>query len=295
MIERYMAAYAGHDRTRVTTLARWAGALGDRPLASITDDDVFRILEEIRSEPARVYAGRDADGRPIQRAKGLRATSTCNRYLAAIQALFTWAIKRRLAPRGWDNPARRVERAPERNAVVRFLAQDELERLLKACRSSSWTRLYLLVLMALTTGARRSELLSLTWGDVDLERAVAHLRDTKNGHPRTLPLVLAVLEELRRFREERAEVRLFPARASKLNARVFDPSWQTALRTAGIKSFRFHDLRHTCASYLAQNGASLLEIADVMGHRQLAMVKRYAHLTTDSKAKLVNRILGGIQ
>ena len=295
LIERYLAAYTGRDRTRVTTLARWAAHLGDRAFVSLTDEDVFHAFEAIRAEPARVYVGRDADDCAIHRVKGRRSNATCNRYLAAIQALCTWAIKQRLAPRGWENPARRVERAPERNAVVRFLAADELERLLAACKRSSWPRLYLLVLMALTTGARRAELLSLTWGDVDLERSVAHLRDTKNGHPRALPLVPVVHEELRRFHVERAEVRLFPARAQLTKARAFDSSWLTALKAAGIKRFRFHDLRHTCASYLAQNGASLLEIADVMGHRQLAMVKRYAHLTTDTKARLVNRVLGGIQ
>ncbi len=295
LIDAYMAAYAGRDRTRITQLARWAALLGDRPFAALTDDDLFHGLETIRQEPARVYVGRDADGERIERAKGARSPATVNRYQAALAAVFTWATKRRLAPRGWDNPARRLERAPERNGVVRFLATDELERLLETCRASSWPRLYLLVLMALTTGARRGELLGLTWGDLDLERRIAHVRETKNGHPRALPLTPAVLEELRRFAIARPEACVFPSRAQLAKPRAFDSSWSSALKAARIRKFRFHDLRHSCASMLAQNGASLLEIADVMGHRQLAMVKRYAHLTTDTKAKLVNRILGDIQ
>ncbi len=295
LVDAYMAAYAGRDRTRATHLARWCAALGDRPFASLTDDELFHALEQIRAEPARVYMGLDADGRRIERAKGTRSAATVNRYHAALAAVFTWAGKRRLAPRGWENPARRLERAPERNAVVRFLSQEELTRLLEAARSSSWPRLYVLVLMALTTGARKSELLELTWGDVDLERAIAHVRETKNGHPRALPLTPAVLEELRRFALNRAEACVFPSRSHLTKPRAFDSSWRAALKVARIKKFRFHDLRHSCASFLAQNGASLLEIADVMGHRQLAMVKRYAHLTTDTKAKLVNRILGDIQ
>jgi integrase len=106
-----------------------------------------------------------------------------------------------------------------------------------------------------------------------------------------------VLEELKRFACTRADVRVFPARgaAGLFQARSFGSSWRTAIKAAGIRRFRFHDLRHTCASYLAQQGASLLEIADVMGHRQLAMVKRYAHLTTATKARLVNRVLGAIK
>jgi integrase len=151
------------------------------------------------------------------------------------------------------------------------------------------------VLLAITTGARRSELLGLTWGDVDMERAIAYVRETKNGQPRALPLVAPVLAELRRFAVARAEACVFPSRGHPTRPRHFGSSWAQALTRARIRQFRFHDLRHTCASYLAQNGASLLEIADVMGHRQLAMVKRYAHLTTDTKARLVNRVLGGIK
>lgn len=296
LVAAYLAAYEGRDRSRVAQLDRWAQLLGDRPFHEITDDDVFAGLERLRAEPARVYHGKDAAGEPIHRAKaGAKSPATVNRYLAALAALFTWARKRRLAPRGWENPCSKVERAPERNGVVRFLSADELQRLLASCRESTWPRLYLLVLLALTTGARRSELIGLTWGDVDLERAVAHIRHTKNGQPRALPLLPAVVEELRRFASGRPEACVFPSRAQLSKPRHFGSSWVQALARARIRQFRFHDLRHTCASYLAQNGASLLEIADVMGHRQLAMVKRYAHLTTDTKARLVNRIMGGIK
>ena len=295
LVDAYMRAYVGRDRTRVTTLTAWCALLGGRRAFEISDGDVFRGLEQLRSEPARVYGGRDADGKGIMRKKGPRCAATVNRYHASLMALFTWAIKQRQAPRGFENPARKIERTPENNSVVRFLTDAERERLMQACRESTWPRLYLLVLMAITTGARRGELLALTWGDVDLERAIAHVKTTKNDHPRALPLVAVVLEELRRFAGARPEACIFPSRSRLSAPRHFESSWLAALKRAGIRRFRFHDLRHTCASYLAQNGASLLEIADVMGHRQLAMVKRYAHLTTDSKAKLVQRVLGGIK
>jgi integrase len=295
-VDAYMSAYAGRDRSRVAQLARLCELLGDRPFVSLTDDDVFRALEQLASEPARVYYGRDAAGSRILRAKpGLRSPATVNRYHAALSAVFTWAAKKRIAPRGFENPCRKVERGPEDPGVLRFLSSEECDRLLEACRESSWSRLYVLVLMALTTGARRGELLGLTWGDVELERAAAHVRDSKNGHPRTLPLLPGVLDELRRFAIARPEACVFPSRGALTRPRAFESSWSAALKRARIRNFRFHDLRHTCASYLAQNGASLLEIADVMGHRQLSMVKRYAHLTTETKAKLINRVLGGIK
>lgn len=296
LVDAYMAAYAGRDRTRPRILAWWVAKLGERPFGGITDDDIFAALEQLRIEPARRYAGRDRQGRAVHRFRPTpKSAGTVNRYHAALMAVFTWAIRTRRAPRTWENPARRIERLPESGGVVRFLTDEERERLLAACRAARWPRLYLLVLLAITTGARRSELLSLTWGRVDLARGVAHLEATKNGHPRTLPLVPAVVEELARFRSNQPEACVFPSRSRRDEPRHFETAWRAALERAAIKRFRFHDLRHTCASYLAQHGASLLEIADVMGHRQLEMVKRYAHLTVDTKAKLVNRVLGEIK
>lgn len=295
LVDAYRRAYAGRDRTRGSNLAAWCALLGERAAFEISDDEIFQALEQLRAQPANVYGGRDVLGRRIFRKKGLRSAATVNRYHAALMAVFTWAIKQRRAPRGFENPARKIERTPEKNAVLRFLSDPERERLLEACRESTWPRLYLLVLMAITTGARRGELLALTWGDIDLERAIAHVRSSKNDHPRALPLVPAVLEELRRFASERAEACVFPSRSRLSEPRHFDTGWLAALKRAEIRRFRFHDLRHTCCSYLAQQGASLIEIADVMGHRQLAMVKRYAHLTVESKAKLVGRLLGGIK
>jgi integrase len=74
----------------------------------------------------------------------------------------------------------------------------------------------------------------------------------------------------------------------------FNNQWKRVLKEAEIEGFRFHDLRHTCASYLAQSGASLLEIADVLGHKQIQMTKRYAHLCIDHKQKLINSVLGNM-
>ena len=75
----------------------------------------------------------------------------------------------------------------------------------------------------------------------------------------------------------------------------FRKHWDKAVAAAQLENFRFHDLRHTCASYLAQNGGSLLQIADVLGHKQLEVTKRYSHLCVDNKQELVDRVLGGVK
>lgn len=293
----YLDAYQGRDSSRYHRLNTWKRLLGDRVLTEITPDDVDAAMRVLATEPARVYSGRDADGNPIFKKKsGQRSGATLNRYQVALAALFTWAKRQRLVPRGFDSPTRHVEKNTETRGRVRYLTDDERERLLAACVESTWTRLYVFVLMALTTGARRGELLGLRWCDVDMDRAEAVLHDTKNGDRRVLVLLPQVIEELSRFAPKDAPTsqalvfrsRLRPSQPYS-TAKVFNE----AVAAAGIKNFRFHDCRHCTASYMAQAGASLLEIADTLGHRQLRMVQRYAHLNTDSRRRLLTRVFEG--
>ena len=296
LIDLYMTHYAGRDTTRQQRLSWWESQVGAIALQDLSDDHVHAALESLTQQRSKFYAGKDADGKPIYKAKRKPLTpATINRYSASLAAVITWAIKKRIAPKGYVHPCRSVERRPENNEKTRFLSDDERARLLEACRVSRWPRLYLLVLMALTTGARKSELLGLRWQDVDLVRSVAHVGRTKNGDPKVLPLVPAVVECLKGFSANaKATAPVFASPRYPERPYGFEPCWHEALRVARIRDFRFHDLRHSCASMLAQSGATLLEIGDLLGHRQLAMTKRYSHLTTQHKAALVNRVLGDI-
>lgn len=292
LIDAYMAVYCGRDTTRTQRLSWWKMKFGTRSLIDISDDDVFDALEALAVQRGRYFAGLDADGKNIMKAKAKPlAPATINRYQAALSAVLTWAQRRRIAPKNWHNPCRHVELKAEKNEIVRFLSEAERTALLSACRASVWPRLYLLVMMGLTTGARRGELEALRWCDVDLERAEASVLRSKNGDKKVLPLVSVVIEELKRFKAPPATL-LFPSRRRPDVAFNFTPAWHAALKTAGVKNFRLHDLRHSCASALAQSGATLLEIADVLGHRQLSVTKRYSHLATAHKSALVNRVLG---
>lgn len=295
LADLYMAAYTGRDPALVYRMTWWCGKIGDITLAELSDDHVYFALEALSTKPGRYWAGTDADGEPIMKAKrGPMAPATVNRYAASLGALLTFAIKKRIAPKGFEHPCRRIERRPEDNERVRFLTDKERENLLKACKASAWPRLYLLVLMGLTTGARRGELMNLRGRDLDLDRAVAYVHTTKNGDAKVLPLLPAVVELLRQAAPAQGSL-LFASKRRPDLPYTFESVWGTALKAAGVKDFRFHDLRHTCASYLAQSGASLLEIGNVLGHRQLSVTKRYSHLTTQNKAELVSRVLGGIR
>lgn len=295
LADLYMADHVGRDPALLYRLSWWCARLGDVTLAEISDDHVHEALEQLAKRPGRYWAGTDADGKPIMKAKrGALAPATVNRYAASLGGMLTWAIRKRIAPRGFEHPCRGVERRRESNERVRFLTPDERTHLLEACRASKWPRLYLLVLMAITTGARRGELMGLRGRDLDLVRAVAHVHLTKNGDRKVLPLMPAVVDELRRHRLG-PDTLVFASRRRPDQPYTFESVWATALKAARVRDFRFHDLRHTCASYLAQDGASLLEIADVLGHRQLSVTKRYSHLTTAHKARLVSRVLGEIR
>lgn len=296
LIDLYMAGYAGRDTTRLQRLTWWCAQIGDIRIADLTDDPLFDALETLEARNGRFYAGLDADGKPIYKAKGKPiAPATINRYAASAAAVFTWAIKKRMVPKGFENPCRRLERRPENNERVRFLSDGERERLFAACKASVWPRLYLLVLMAITTGARRGELEGLRWGNIDAEKATAYVDQTKNGDRKVLPLLPAVLAELERFRPKDQNALVFCSTRRPAQAYNTSMVFADALKAAKVKDFRFHDLRHSCASYLAQNGATLLEIADVLGHRQLSVTRRYSHLTTTHKAKLMQRVLGDIK
>jgi len=151
--------------------------------------------------------------------------------------------------------------------------------------------LYSVVVLALSTGMRQGEILGIQWKDVDFERRRILLHETKNGERRASPLVghacelIKDLAKVRRFDNPY----VFPSKRQDKPASI-RKSWEAVIRKSGLEDFRFHDLRHTAASYLAMNGATLAEIAEVLGHKTLQMVKRYAHLSDAHTTGVVERM-----
>jgi len=122
-----------------------------------------------------------------------------------------------------------------------------------------------------------------------LKRRVITLHDTKNKERRLLPLAHYALQLMEAHSNvgNIASDLVFPSPSNSQRAWDSRSAWEVALKRANIQNFKFHDLRHSCASYLAMNGASLAEIAEVLGHKTLQMVKRYAHLSEAHTAKVV--------
>lgn len=219
-----------------------------------------------------------------------RTPSTVNRYMTALGHVFTMAVNE------WewihDHPMKKISKLPEPRGRVRYLDDTERANLLKACQEGENSYLYLLVVLALSTGARHGELINLRWQNVDLQRKVITLHDTKNKERRVLPLVHHAFELMQQHNKVKwvGSDLVFPSPLDTTKPWNSRSAWLTALKKANITNFRFHDLRHSAASYLAMNGASLAEIAEVLGHKTLSMVKRYAHLSEAHTAKVVQRM-----
>ena len=273
-----------------TYLSYWHEALGAYSLADINAALIVKHRNAL-------LGAENKYGRTV-------GVATANRYTQALGHVLNVAMKE------WEwinqNPMMKLTKYKEPRGRVRFLSDDERIALLRACKESDNSHLYKAVVLALSTGARKMEVLGLKWSDIDFQRGVIVLHETKNGERRVIPLQGLAMELMR----EQAKVKVlgcdfvFPSaktKKDKTGKLIYQPidirtSWENALLKAKLADFRFHDLRHSAASYLAMNGASLAEIAEVLGHKTLQMVKRYAHLseahTSGVVARMNERIFG---
>ena len=250
-------------------LSVWRDRIGNLLLSDLSVSTIKKHKDEIKATPK-------------DRGDGERTGADVNRTMAALSSALTYAVKEL----EWleENPMKRVRKFAESRGRVRYLTADELPELLKACRTSKNEHLLLAVMLSLSTGARQSEVMGLRWKQIDLKAKTALLIDTKNGERRTLPIVGEALDLLVARGKVRniADDRVFPAsKRSKKEGAVVDlrAPFEAALKAAKITDFHWHDLRHTCASYMAMSGVSQIEMAKLLGHKTLAMTMRYSHLS----------------
>ncbi|MGI9360720.1 MAG: tyrosine-type recombinase/integrase [Parasphingorhabdus sp.] len=296
-IEKYREDILPHkaissQRVETTYLNHWERELGTYALSFLTHEIISKKVAQL------THAGdQRAQLEEGQKPAKPKSRKTVKHYRDNLEILLKYAQKW-----GWlgsASPMEGVNRITKANKErVRFLDDNERKALLAACKASPNEQLYPVVIFALSTGARKNEMLKLTLRDLDLERQVAILRETKNRETRKVPIVgylKNVLEEHLKWRAEYLDKReiksdfLFP-RSDGKGAIDIRKAWENARDAAGIIDFRFHDLRHSAASYLAMNGASQLEIAEVLGHKTLQMVKRYSHLSEDHTRAVVEKM-----
>lgn len=245
-----------------TILAWWKEEYGHATLDKLKPS----LFSQARGE---LLKRKNRNGQPISGA-------TANRYLAGISSVCKWAWKElHILP---SNPVLSVEKAAEGEGVIRFLSDDERKALLKACKAHPNRNIGLAVTLALATGIRYSNLRNLRWEDVDFDRWTLRIEETKNGDPRYVPVIGAAQTALTTHYEADPTQSgwVFKGQGDKAPA-DFEKQWREVRDAAKLQDFRFHDLRHTTASYLTQGGAGLAQVADALGHKTLEMAKRYSH------------------
>lgn len=285
LVTEYLAAIELRDPNVGQRLGWWKQQFGAETKVTVIDeykvDDGLQELAKCSGKGGRLMSG-----------------STLNRYKSTLSACLTWFIRHAEYKRlGYKNPVRAesVSRFAENPSKDRFLTEVEQSRLLAAAGRSSQQRFYLLVLMALTTGMRKGELLGLRWSDIDLKVRAAYLGQTKNGKPRYAPLTQPVVVELMKHRAG-PEARVFPCGNPDSDAPL-DPSkaWRNACSDSGIGYCRFHDLRHSAASNLVRAGRSLFEVGVLLGHTSPTMTQRYSHLATEDTRNMVDEVMGALK
>ncbi len=250
-----------------------ADVLGDYALAALTPEIVSRYRDD------RLRKG--------------KANNTVRLELALLGHLFTVAI------REWGlglvyNPVANIRKPSPGQGRNRRLSKSEEQRLLNACDAHSNPLLGWIVRIAIYTGMRRGEILSLRRHQVDLSKRVVWLHDTKNGSARGVPLGKSAVEVFRKVighaNSDTGTDLLFPGEPGRDGIRrpyQFDPIWQPVLHRLGIANLRFHDLRHEAVSRFVESGLSDQEVASISGHKTMQMLRRYTHLRAeDLVAKL---------
>lgn len=264
----HKASYA-QDATRYPLLVR---ALGERPAAEIKP-------RELEAALAQLAAQHDW------------APATFNRVKSLASLAYRLGVQDGLVD---SNPARLVRQRRVDNARLRYLGPEEELRLRAVIHSDCPQHMPELDI-ALHTGMRASEQYGLTWERVDLERKQITLLQTKNGRPRYIPLNAPAMAALLALRRRPAGSSVFinavtPGRyhgKPRQNARNW---FEHCIARAGIPDFTWHSLRHTFASRLVMRGVDLRSVAELMGHRTLAMVMRYSHLAPEHLAESVAKL-----
>lgn len=288
LIDRYIEVILPHKSASMQSAQKkqllwWKDKAGYYVLADFTSQTISSLRDEL------------AKGSTNRGKK--RTAATVNRYLAALSHALNIAVNE------WEwiesNPVLKIKKQPESQGRVRYLDDDERIRLLSACKQSSNQQLYAIVVLALSTGMRKGEILNLKRRDVFLNKGFVVLDQTKNKERRRVPIIGYAHEILSNHLKIAClgSEFVFPSKDGKKPIDIKRP-WEVAVSVAELNDFRFHDLRHSCASYLAMNGASQRDLMEVLGHKTVQMTKRYSHLSESHISSVVSsmneKIFGNI-
>lgn len=220
--------------------------------------------------------------------QGYKPSST-NRMLNVAHRTFSCALE-------WDiagvefNPIAAVKKLRENNLRDRYLSNEELQRLLVELNRSEHPRIREIITMLLLTGARRNEVLQAKWSDMDFQKRIWRIEFNKSGVTRYVPLSSGVIDLLRGI-EMRSDVdHIFYNPKTLLPYVNIFPIWKRIRQLADIPDVRLHDLRHSYASFLVNQGRSIYEVQKILGHSNVKTTQRYAHLSNETLLDATNSV-----
>jgi len=217
----------------------------------------------------------------VQRKNEGKALSTINRELIVLKRMFNLAIEWGLTG---SNPVRGVKFFRVNNEPMRILTEEEFSKLY----DYSADHLRPILLCAISTGMRKSEILNLKWQDVDFHSDAITVRDSKNFDFRVIPINETLKSVLNELHDMPSNDFVFNYKGQPV--KEVKRSFETALKKSGITKYRFHDLRHTFATRLVMNGVDLVTVQELLGHKSIIMTKRYSHPTPEHKKKAVELV-----
>lgn len=248
------------------TYRLYLSKIGKRKLLSIKHEEVDRLHKKIGREVGIV---------------------TANIVLKLLHVMFNKAINEWRIWKG-DNPAHGIPKFPERSRD-RFLQSDEMPRFFHALTEETNATIKDYILISLLTGARRSNVLSMRWQDINFERAEWRIEETKNGLPQTVALSPEAIQILLIRNSLDKTTYVFPGSGKSGHLEEPKKGWQRILMRAGIKDLRIHDLRRTFGSWQAKTGASLTIIGKSLNHKNQSTTAIYARLDLDPVRDSVNK------
>ena len=215
------------------------------------------------------------------------AVNTCNRVFALVRRMFNLMIKWGLLER-LHSPTKGMDKFQEVLSKERFLNREEINALFAAMKQSSNPQLYFVVAFLLLTGARRTEALRASWDSFDFATGFWRIPFTKSGKPRQIPLSDELMRLLNKLPSRGVSPWLFPNPDTGAPYHDLYTAWNKARKQAGLADLRMHDLRHSFASFLVNSGRSIYEVQKLLGHSDIKITERYAHLADSTLRNAVN-------
>jgi integrase len=211
-----------------------------------------------------------------------------NRILVQLRYMFNLALR-------WDegidkNPTAGIPKLEENNKKDRYLSSEEAQHLLAILRESDNKLLHYIVSALLMTGARKREILDAKWSEFDFDKNLWRVSISKSGKARYIPIsssLKALLDSVPRI--DGCDYVFANPDTGKPFVQIYC-SWDTARKRAGLPEVRIHDLRHSFASFMVNNGRTLYEVQKILGHTQIKTTQRYAHLSPDTLLDAANSV-----